>query len=370
MSRALRVPPVALLAGALAAAAAMLAPAAQAATASLGPDGTLYEIVETRYRDVVPGVPSTSPEGNWPVLALRTTDPDGRIRIEVVDGTVDSEVETSASLEFDDTTGTVFVVYTRYQSLYAEVRVALRRDGSWRGERLFPTPGLYLSLNPQLLVTRQRSTKLDAQAREIQISRNILHVVWWEEGGRSQARYAAFFVEDGKLRLESAAAWDLNDLVGAGGDTVIGDLPASSYQFPALQPDPRSNGGVIVSFANLAVQKHLVATIGFPDANSEPVATPSASSGGPTPYSRAHIPVGRTELVRLIPRQIRLADTIPVGTIVSPSYEPTFHWTTNGSLYYLPGIAAPADPPKRLVLRPDFSDDRALEVVRRFVARD
>lgn len=352
------------LLGVAAAVGILAAPAARAATAALSPDGTLFEILETRYANVVNGVPANAPEANWPILALRITTPDGHVSTEIVDGTVDRDVETSASLEFDENTGTVFVAYTRYQSLYADVRVALRRDGSWRGQQLFPSPGLYLSLNPQMVVTRQRFTTIDGRGREIPSTRNILHIVWWEEGGRSQARYAAFFVEDGELRLDIAAAWNLNELVGSGGETTIGDLPASSYQFPAVQADPKSNGGVAVSFANLAIQKVQVATITFPES------TTVASAENPTSgNARAHIPIGRTERERLVPRQIRLADTVPVGTVISPSYEPTWHWATADSLYYVHGTAETADAPKRLPLRADFSVERALEAVRRLVAR-
>ena len=241
---------------------------AAADSAVLTQSGILYEIVETTYGQVVPGAGSYGPT---PVLALRTTRPDGSTALELVDGTVDSNEEWSETVEFDETTQTLFVAYVKNQSGFtADVHFSIHRGNTWREGSFLANAGLFLSLNPRMVITRQKYIDFDGKGGTVEKHRSILHLIWWEESGPSQARYAAVFVEDGQLGIDQIVPYNLNELAAAGGNTLSQGLPLSSYMFPAVQRDLSSNGGVMVSFANLVNQRETVLAIGYPDDPSTP----------------------------------------------------------------------------------------------------
>ena len=271
--------------------AAAFAPAAAGASAALTKDGTLYEVFVTSYGTVVPGLSQN--DSTLPVVALRTTAPGHEPTVEVVGGSVNPLLKFGESLAYDDSTRTVFVVYTnlQVQGFFADVRAAMRREGGWSDGGFLPTGGLYASVNPKLVVTRQSYKTFDADGNVVTKKRSILSVVWWEESTRSQARFAPLFIEDGALRFSDLTAYNLNELTNTAGPTDTSDLPTTAYMFPAVQLDPASNGGILVSFANLATRTQQVLRLGFPDDDTKPQSTV------PTPVGRASnsrtTPIGR-----------------------------------------------------------------------------
>jgi len=332
---------------------------ADAATAVLSKDGTLYEVFEASYGQIITGASAT--DAVLPVLGLRTTPSGGTPAVEVVGGTVNDLVKLGESLEFDETTQSVFVVYTRLQGFFLDVHVAMRRSGAWSEVRLDPNPGLYVSMNPQLLVTRQTYTDADATGQPLTASRTILSIVWWEESDTSQARYAPIFIEDGSLSLDDVTAWNLNDLNGAAGPTDDSGLPVSSYAHPAVQRDAGTNGGVLVSFANLATRTQQVVHIAFPDNLLNLVPPDGLTPTQRASYARGHTPITRAFSETRLPIEMDLAFLTPVGTVISPAGIPTFYWSSDAGLSYLQGGSSTI---LALPFRPDFPVDRAIAVVR------
>ncbi len=332
---------------------------ADAASAVLSSDGTLYEVFTASYDQVVTGASPAS--AGLPVLALRTTPPGGAPTVEIVGGTADHLDKLGESLEFDETTQTLFVVYTRLQGFFADVHIAMRRSGAWTEGRFLPNPGLYVSMNPQLLVTRQTYTDADENGQPFTKSRTVLSIVWWEETSASQARYAAVFIEDGSLKLDDVTAWNLNELNGAPGPTDNSDLPPSSYMHPGLQRDSGTNGGVLVSFANLATRTQQVVRLSFPDNLPTLVPPDGLTPAQRTSFARGHTPIGRSLGENRLPVQIDLPFQVLVGTFISSQGTPTFYWNSATSLSYLRGGSSTI---LTLPIRPDFPVDRALAVVR------
>jgi hypothetical protein len=242
-----------------------------------------------------------------------------------------------------------------------DLHVAMRRSGAWTEGRFLPNPGLYVSMNPQLLVTRQTYTDADDTGRPFTKSRTILSIVWWEESNTSQARYAAVFIEDGSLRLDDVTAWNLNELNGAAGPTDNSGLPLSSYVYPGLQRDAGTNGGVLVSFANLAGRTQQVIRLAFPDNLPNLVPPDGLTPAQRTSFARGHTPIGRSFFVTQLPTQIDLPFQTQVGTIISPAGVPTFYWNSGAGLAYLRGGSSTV---LTIPFRPDFPVDRALAVVR------
>jgi hypothetical protein len=335
---------------------------ADAVSAVLSKDGTLYEVFTASYGGIITG--ATASDAQLPVLALRTTPPGGVPTVEIVGGTVDDLDKLGEVLEFDETTQTVFVVYTQRQGFFLDVHVAMRRSGAWTEGRFLPNPGLFVSMNPQLLVTRQSYTDLDAQGSPVTKSRAILSIVWWEESNTSQARYAAVFIEDGSLRLDDVTAWNLNELNGAAGPTDNTGLPWSSYVHPGLQRDAGTNGGVLVSFANLAARKQQVIRLAFPDNLPKLVPPDGLTPAQRTSFARGHIPIGRSFSETQLPTQINLSFQTQVGTFISPAGVPTFYWSSGADLSYLSYLRGGSSTVLTIPFRPDFPVDRAIAVVR------
>jgi hypothetical protein len=358
-----------LLAAAFAASAALALVAAgraEAATAVLSKNGTLYEVFETTYGQLSPDWP-TNAYSATPILALRTTPPGGAPTTELVAGTNYGYDSLGEQIEFDETTQTVFVVYTRLRGFFTDVHVAIRRSGQWAEGAFLPNPGLYVSMNAKLVVTRQTYLDLNDMGNAVSKSRSILSIVWWEESAAVQARYAAVFIEDGALQLNDIVAYDLNGMTGVGGATDTTGLPQSSYMYPAVQRDLSSNGGIFVSFANLATHTQQVLRVGFPDDYTQPAA-PTGTTTGRTANAR-HTPIGRGYTESQIPSGIDLPFMVSVGTILSPAGMPTYYWSTSSSFFYLRSDAV-SQPAVAIPLRPDFGLDRALSVVRDMAERE
>lgn len=347
--------------------AALWSPALLGDSAILTTKGTLYEVFPAYYGDVVAGAAGTT-DARLPVLALRTMPPGGPASLEVVPGTGDPDEKGQASVEFDEITGTVFVCYTKSQGLMSVLHIAIKRDERWVEHDVLPNLGLYLSLNPQMVVSRQRYIVFDAAGTPIPKNRSILSIVWWEESGGSQARYAPVFVEDGVLYLDSVQAYNLNELAGAAETTPIPPVGLSfaSYQYPAIQRDPTSNGGVLVSFVNFSAQQHMALSITFPDDITKLVAA-GATVAPPEALARLHKPIGRTLAADQVPT-IDTTDAI-VGTAISPSGLSTFFWIDGPRFRFLRSDTPDGAKPMWLPIRPDFSADRAETLIREMAAK-
>jgi hypothetical protein len=332
---------------------------ADAASAVLAKDGTLYEVFPTAYGEVIPG--ANASDAVLRVLALRTTPPGGSPTVELVGGTVNDFYKLESSIEYDEATQSVFIVYSRVRGFFSDVQVTIRRDRSWVDGSFLPNPGLYLSVSPRLLVTRQTYTDVDAYGQTVTKSRSILSIAWWEESLFSQARYAAVFVEDGNLRLDDVTAWNLNELNGKSGPTDNSGLPLSSYAHPGMQRDAGTNGGVLVSFANLATRTQQVIRLSFPDDLTKLTPPSNLTPAQRTPYARGHIPIGRSFTDSRLPVEIDLPFQVTVGQFISPTGIPTFYWTTDTGLIYLRGDSSTL---LTIPFRPDFPADRALAIIR------
>lgn len=361
-----RIAPLALSAAALLVS-AILAPVPALADSAgvIAPNGTLYEVFPALYGDVVV-VPEGSPDAGLKVLALRVTPSDLPGHVELVDGTVDPNAEGSVSIELEETTGTLFVAYTKDNGLMADMHVAVRRDGAWSGQDILSNRGFYLSYNPKVVVTRQAYVDFDEEGLPVTKSRSIFSLVWWEESGPTQARYAPIFVEDGELRVDAIQPWNLNELAGAAGPTDSTGLPLSSYTFPSVQADPSTNGGVIVTFANLAIRKQQTLRIEFID-DFVALSPPGATRVPEDVWARGHFPLGRAAGSGRIPD---VMDTgAQVGATISPSGITTFHWVEGGAMNFVRSDDPEGAVTRRIALRDDLSAEKALRLVRSLAER-
>jgi hypothetical protein len=347
----------------LAAVLVLAAGTALAGSAVLTKSGTLYEVYPATYGQVAGD--AAGGNASLPVLALRTTPSGGAPTVQIVDGTLDSDIEGSESIEFEEETQTVFLVYTKEQSLFKGVNVALLRDGQWSAQLLLPTTGFTLGMNPKMVLTRQQYVDISPTdpTQTIEKWRSIVSVTWWEEGPLSQAKFSALFVEDGALNRDAITSYNLNDLASATGPTSEAGLAPASYSFPAVQRGYAGDGSVLVSFANLSTLQQTVLSISFP-------LTLDAGPGvsGPVTYSR-HRPIVRTVGGGDLPGGA-VGMAYSLGTVISPGGTCTFWWIEGSTMKILPGSAAKDAAPFEIPLRPDFSVDKALAVVREMAEKE
>jgi len=141
----------------LLAAAALLAPGARrgrdrGALAS----GDAVRGLPSTYGEIVPEAAGT-PDGGQNVLALRMTPSGGPPSVELVQGTLDGNDKWSESIEYDESTQAVFVAYTKSQGFYrTSTSRARTSDRNWTQGGFLANAGLYFSMNPRLVVTRQQ----------------------------------------------------------------------------------------------------------------------------------------------------------------------------------------------------------------------
>jgi hypothetical protein len=334
------------------------APIASATEVSvLARSGTVYEL-----RD-------TNPDGSQSSeLLLRTVRSGLADRWLPVPGTGDYAQEIPGDIQYEETTGSVFLVFTKLDYLQSRVEFAVYRAGRWISGPLAPSMGFYVSMNPKIIVTRQRYLDYDVTRQVVSKTRSILSIVWWEEAYTRQARYAPIFVEDGDLRLDDTQAYNMPELAGDRPSSEWGNYPSAVYSYPGVDSDPTSNGGVRVTFASLATGMLSVVKIGFPEdlTQIDPRSTPS--EGDKIGTARGHTPVGRiggrTPLVR------EIDTSSPVYAALSTNSVPTLFWREGNEMVYRRADAPAGSKPVRLSLDSKLSADRAERLIREMASRD
>ncbi|HEX7614780.1 MAG TPA: hypothetical protein VF554_05805, partial [Thermoanaerobaculia bacterium] len=98
---------------------------AEAASAVLAKDGTLFEVFPTTYGAVISG--ASASDAALRVLALRTTPPGGNPAVEIVGGTANEFFKLESSIEFDEATQSIFIVYSRVRGFFSDVQVTILR---------------------------------------------------------------------------------------------------------------------------------------------------------------------------------------------------------------------------------------------------
>lgn len=323
--------------------------------AVVDPDGSLYELLRTHLPEVDFSAAGT-PREHDAVLALRTTTPAGLLRLEVVGGSQEAGGCGAFSLERDAATATLLVACTNVREPNAGLRLAVHRDGAWTWREIASGSGPAVARNPKAVVTRQRYVVSDGNGKATEKSRTIFHVVWWEEGSSSRARYLPVFVEETSRPLDGLTAWSLDELAGAATPADAPGAPFGAVAFPGIHAEPEANGGVLVTFADLASRRQRVVRIHFLD---DFVTVPP--SGGPAspdePFWRSHSPVGRSAGAGRLP--VGIPQSAEVETRVSPEGVTTFFWFEGGGLRFVRSDDGEGAPARRVDLRPDLSEERA-----------
>lgn len=228
--------------------------------ATLGADGEAYLLKEGRYVELFPGGEETAAGSR--VLALDVVLPGQAPQRLLVPGTEGTNTERSASLAYEDVSGTLYVLWQGWTQGQHTIKLARYADGEWfEPLELSGTRGTAKG-SPQLVVTRESGTPIEstplenADGPQDQVvtgpveeapERTILHAVWWEQAGRGdvETHYRPIIVHEGVEELGPEVI--LNGMVRE--LDPVGPVASSLARRPSVVAgsDPDS---VVVSFAD------------------------------------------------------------------------------------------------------------------------
>ncbi len=131
-----------------------------------------------------------------------------------------------------------------------------------------------------MLLTHQTVHTLDADDADVFSNRSILSVIWWEEAGIAQARYASFFLDEA-IDASQATVYDLPELVNDAGPTTLGGPSPRRLRLPVAAVGRAPAGDLLASFADalLATSSTSSASPTRP-ISASPRATTSRGSAG------------------------------------------------------------------------------------------
>ena len=318
-------------------------------------DGTLHVVRAGLAVDLGVQDSGISPQSSLIEWSSRAQD--GTVSVAILPGSVSYQEKYGLELAYDDQTASLLLLWTEDVSAFSQVRVGVLHAGTWTNSSLLPSAGISRAHNPQMLVTHRNATYLDAQDNLVVKTSSILSVVWFEEAGYAQARYATLFLDETSFDPTALAIYDLPEVVGTAGDTPTQDIPAAAF-YPTIQADGLS-GGLLASFADLHAGKSRVVHIDFPQDWGRP------SEPDNTNWKRRHIPIVGVAIegpiARMTPTLAGLADG--VHTTIGTGYRPTLSWREGDSLKFSRLDGADWAPVRSIAIDDSMSYDRALALV-------
>lgn len=219
--------------------------------AVLGAAGEVYLVRTGTFGKLFPGQGAAHPAD--PVLALDVLRPGGAARRLLVPQTEGTAVETPASLLFEESSRTLFVVWESRQ-LYPVLMLAGFDGEQWSEPTVVTGDPWSVKTSPLVAVTHD--TFLLPGERSLR-ERTVLHVVWGEEdsAGTRRTLYAPVIFEDGTFAGKPAVyALDQLDAAGAGG----GEPPPTAL---ALIPG-RADHTLVAAFTSAQSRRAVGVEIG------------------------------------------------------------------------------------------------------------
>ena len=181
----------------------------------LGRDGQLVSLVSGSYGDLVPSGDEAS--ADVPILALRSTFPDGQESLDVVPATLDLENEEAAELVIDPVSGKTYVFWQSWTNLiHCRLLISFFDGAEWSEPLEVAGSAFAWRTSPTFAVTHDSYLDLGPDDQPIRVHRTVLHVVWTEEtaDGFWNTMYAPLVLEDGAY-IGHHVVLTLNDLVAA-----------------------------------------------------------------------------------------------------------------------------------------------------------
>ena len=324
----------------------------------LAPDGTLYTVRSGHVADL--NISDTSVLATDNVIAWSFRRTDGSVGQGLVPDTVGQSLKRNLDLAYDESTGSLVLLFKEDLTILNILRLGIFRDGGWTMTNLLPNLGFAHAYNPQLLLSHHAVTTQDASGNTLSQTRTILSVIWWEEAQYTQARYAPIFLDE-VSDASGVEVYDLPALVGGGAGASAASHPAAAYMYPSLQVEG-IGGAILASFSDLASDRHYVIRIKYPDNLGKP---------GPdnVTWQRRRIPVVGVASEEPIPSDVPILIE-GVKTVIGSSYRPTIVWNTDRAVGYTRFDGRKWSAAITIPLNETMTYDRALRLVQEMATRN
>ena len=326
----------------------------------LAPDGTLYTVRSGHTSDL--NISDTGILATDNVIAWSFRKPDGSVGQGLVPDTVGQSLKRNLDLAYDESTGSLVLLFKEDLTVLNVLRLGIFRDGGWTMTNLLPNLGFAHAYNPQLLLSHQAVTVQDASGNTLSQTRTILSVIWWEEAQYTQARYAPIFLDE-VSDASGVEVYDLPALVGggAGAGASTASHSAGAYMYPSLQLEG-IGGAILASFADLGSDRHYVIRIKYPDNLGKPGADNVT-------WQRRRIPVVGVASEEPIPSDVPISIE-GVKTVIGASYRPTIVWNTDRGVGYTRFDGRKWSAAITIPLNDTMTYDRALRLVQEMATRN
>lgn len=214
---------------------------------SMGTDGEIYMVREGLYGELFAGQGLADP-GN-PALALDVARPDQKRERLLVPGTETADAEDSASIFFEDQSGTLFVLWqSKVNVIHSRLNLIGLHGAEWTDPIEISGNPFGWKSSPQLAVTRDtfRTQRADGSLRTWK--RTVVHLLWWEEGpaGESITHYSPVTLLDG-VYTGWNPVYRLDELAAGSGPGSLADGNAQLAKAPRIEPG-RNAQSVVMAF--------------------------------------------------------------------------------------------------------------------------
>lgn len=213
--------------------------------ASIDSEGKLFYIHEGTYGELVPGEGLADPAN--PALALEVVYPDQTSERYLVPDTESEDVEDSASILYEDQSGTLFVLWqTKMNVIHSRLNLIGFRAGEWTAPIEISGKPFGWKSAPQLAVTRDTFRTEEPNGSQRTWQRTVVHLLWWETAGTGDLLvfYSPVVLLDGAY-----SGWNpvyrLDELTPGEGTAPPPSLNLSLAQHPRIESGRNSQTAVI-----------------------------------------------------------------------------------------------------------------------------
>lgn len=221
--------------------------------AVLGSGGNLYLIKAGTYGSLFPQGHAAEPDSD--VLALDVVRPGGSAPERLlVPGTEGADVERLPSLLFEESSGTVFLVWERRINFIHPILMlsGFTGGGSWLDPIEILGNPFAPKNSPQLAITHDtyQTTEAAADAEPVTHHRTVLHLLWGEESnsGAMDTFYTPIFLENGTF-IGRSPVYRLNDFDSAQAPSSSFDLAPGLLNALKIQ-NGRDDRTVVAAFTS------------------------------------------------------------------------------------------------------------------------
>ncbi|MEO8503485.1 MAG: hypothetical protein ABI609_06265 [Acidobacteriota bacterium] len=238
---------------------AVTAAPADARTTAVAADGAVYVATAGTYGALFPH--GSAAAATTPVLALDITSADGDSSRVLVAGTDDAAAEEAPLLFTQDPTGDVYLVWSSRSGAAASLLLRAYSNGEFSDSVTLDDNPFAAKGAPQVALTRDAFTTVDARGVNRAVQRSVLHLLWWEGGAQGGgAKYRSVLFVNGGL-VGANGLIDLGNLDTPGIEATADRVSDALTRSPVLARG-RNERAALIGFVNPRSGRLLTVEVG------------------------------------------------------------------------------------------------------------